>query len=189
MKIMNWLKAFIKRQFEEMNENLVRSKLPQLQELPFFFEIHYGEGVHHCDKWKSLDRKFHSDAHFAVIVTRGGKVSGVIGFGYIGRTVFVREMMGAPRSNFHDGTVTVEEYLFQCAMEIAKVLGAKHLRFITPETITRYWIAARGEDFSPDQREKILSHMKRMYGHVATKGLRREPYWRIRDTTFLHDIA
>lgn len=185
MKIMNWLKAFVKGLVEKLSEIFVRSKLPQLQELPFFHSVYFESTGHKCPGWKSPEGAFHSDAPVAIVVTRKGKVSGVVGFELIGSTIFIRQLQGAPRGNFNDGT-KVEEYLLYCAEEIAKALGMKVLRILTPETAIAYREASPPQD-RPSEVAKV--HMRKIYSFPEKVGYALVYFWRIRQPTHYRLIA
>lgn len=170
---------------ETAGERVVRSKLSALQELSFFHSLHFGATGHDCAGWKSVDGVFHSDAPIAIVVTRGGKVSGVVGFEIIGSTMLVRQLQGAPRGNFHDG-IKAEEYLLNCAETIAEALEVKHLRIVTPETAIAYRRDAPTE-WRPSP--KAEEHMTRIYSYPARVGYKLRFFWRLRRPTFYRSLS
>jgi hypothetical protein len=175
----------LKSRIEARGERYVRSNWGELHALPFFHSIYYGADVHDCPEWKSPDSKFHSDAPVAIVVTRGGKVSGVVGFEIIGKTILIRQLQGAPKANFHDGT-RVEEYTLFCAEQIAKTLNMKFLRIVTPETAIAYREAAEPQNRPSDVAKH---HMRKIYGFPEKVGYAVSWFWRIRQPTFYRQMS
>jgi hypothetical protein len=168
----------VKSVIELISRTYVQTKLNELKKLPFFHSLHFGADIHDCRDWKTSDRKLRSDADFALVVTRGGKVSGLVGFeltldsAWPFVSVVVKQLQGAPRGNFHDGTITAGQYLLDCAKEATKVMGVKHLYVITPETAVEFRTASR-EYAEQDEatRIKVDNGIRRMF-EQACKNLR-----------------
>jgi hypothetical protein len=164
----------LKKTIEFLARIYIQAKLNELKKLPFFHSLHFGIGVHECSDWKTSDRKLHSDADFALVVTRGGKVSGLVGFEVtVERTwppvsVIVKQLQGAPRANFHDGTITAGEYFLDCAKKFTNALGVRHLYVITPETAVEFRTASR-EYAEQDEvtRAKIDTGIKKMFAQAC----------------------
>lgn len=181
-KLLSGLKSL----HDTRQEKFVRARLEELQKLEFFHSIHFGGDAHVCPGWKSSDGMFHSDAHTAVVVTRKGKVSGVVAFEILGSTLLVRQLQGAPRGNFHDGT-PVEAYLLQCAEEIARALKMKVFRVVDAQTAIAYRKAAPESDQPSPQAEK---HMEKIYSFPAQKvEYVVRWFWRVRRNTFYRQLS
>lgn len=170
---------------EKRGEKHVISMQCELQKLEFFHNIFYGSKAHLCAGWKSSDNIFHSDAPVAIVITRKGKVSGVVGFEIIGSTMLVRQIQGAPKGNFNDGT-QAGEYILGCAEQIAVTLGVKTLRIVTPETAIAYRESAPPQD-RPSTVAK--SHMEKMYSFPGKLGYRVSYFWRVRRPTFFRELS
>lgn len=181
-KLLSGLKNF----HNNRQENFVRKKIEELQKLEFFHSIYFGSAAHVCPGWKSADGMFHSDAPTAVVITRKGKVSGVVGFEIVGSTILIRQLQGAPRGNFHDG-MPVEAYLLQCAEEIAKALKMKVFRVVDAETAIAYRRAAPEANQPSAQAEK---HMEKIYSFPAQKvEYAVRWFWRLRRNTFYRQLS
>jgi hypothetical protein len=157
---------FFKQKIEQVGEKMVRSNIQNLESLDFFHRVFFGQTGHLCPGWKSSDGMFHSDAPIAIVAKRKGKVSGIIGFEITGNTLLVRQIQGAPRGNFHDGT-KAEEFLLHCAEEITKALGLRYIRVIDAETAINYRRAAPVTEQPSAQAE---AHMRRIYSFPASTG-------------------
>ncbi|MBL9049533.1 MAG: hypothetical protein JNK19_05425 [Tabrizicola sp.] len=166
-------------------EQVVRSRLSDISKLPFFHSILFGATGHHCEAWRSVGNVFHSDAPIAIIVKRKGKVAGAVGFEVLGRTLLVRQLQGAPKANFHDGT-RAEAFLLSCAEMIAETLQFRTIRVLTPETAIEYRDAAPVDD-RPSELAK--SHMWRIYSYPAEIGYGMRFCWRLRRKTYYRSIA
>lgn len=175
----------LRRWHDARGEKYVKERLAQLQELEFFHSIHFGGAAHTCPGWKSDDGMFHSDAHTAVVVTRKGKVSGVVAFELVGSTILIRQLQGAPRGNFHDGT-RVEAYVLECAEQIARALNMKTLRIVDAETAIAYRRAAPEADRPSSQAEV---HMQKIYSFPAQVGYAASYFWRVRRKTFVRALS
>jgi len=181
-KLLSGLKSF----HETRQEKFVRARLKELEKLEFFHSIHFGADAHVCPGWKSSDSMFHSDAHTAVVITRKGKVSGVVAFEIVGSTILFRQLQGAPLGNFGDGT-PVEEYVLYCAEEIAKALKMKVLRVVTPETAIAYRKSAPASD-RPSEAAEL--RMKKIYSFPAQKvEYVVRWFWRVRRPTFYRELS
>lgn len=185
IKLLKQLLKELKVWLEKRGENHVRAHLPELEKLAFFHSIHFGGAAHACPGWKSPDGVFHSDAPFAIVVNRQGKVSGVVGFEIVGSTILIRQLQGAPRGNYHDGT-TVAEYTLFCAEEIAKALKMKVLRIVTAETAIAYRESAPVQDRPSDVAKK---HMQKIYDFPAKVGYAVSYFWRLRRATFYRQLS
>jgi hypothetical protein len=177
--------AGLKAWLEKRGENYVRSNLAELQSLPFFHSIYFGTSAQHCPGWKAPGNAFHSDAPIAVVVTRNGTISGVVGFEIIGSTILIRQLQGAPKGDYNGG-VRVEEYILHCAEEIAKALKMKVLRIVTAETAIAYRESAPPED-RPSEMAKV--HMKKIYGFPKKVGYVLAYFWRLRCLTFYRQLS
>lgn len=173
------LLSVLKSLHETRQEKFVRSRLKELEKLEFFHSIYFGADAHVCPGWKSSDSMFHSDAHNAVVITRKGKVSGVVAFEIVGSTILFRQLQGAPRGNFYDGT-PVEEYLLECAEEVARALKMKIFRVVDAKTAIEYRMSAPEADRPSTEAEK---HMERIYNYPAKVGYATRWFWRVRRST------
>ena len=170
---------------DERGDNYVRTHLCELQKLPFFHSVHFGRKAHKCVGWKSSDSAFHSDAPIAIVVTRQGTISGVVGFEIIGSTILFLQMQGAPKGNYNDGT-TVAEFTLFCAEEIAKALKMKTMRIVTAETAIEFREGAPPKD-RPSEMAKV--HMRKVYSWPEKVGYAVSYFWRLRRPTFYRQLA
>ncbi len=174
----------LKSWYEAYGKTHVRKQLTELQKLPFFHSIYFGATAHACPGWKSTDGLFHSDAPIAIVVTRGGTISGVVGFEIVGSTILIRQMQGAPKGNFNG--VRVEEYVLRCAEQIAEALKMKVMRIVTAETAIHFRETAPQQD-RPSDVAKI--HMQKIYSFPAKAGYHISYFWRLRRMTFIRQLS
>ena len=183
--VFRYLFAGIRQRIQANGIRYVQQRLAQLHKLPFFHGLYYGCDAHACPGWKSVDGKFHSDAPIAMVVTRNGTVSGVVGFEIIGTTILVRQLQGAPKGDYNDRTPP-GLYLTQCAEQIARALKMKTLRIVTPEVAIEYRNAAPPSDRpSPHAKE----HMRKIYSFPAELKYELRYYWRLRRPTFYRSLS
>jgi hypothetical protein len=175
----------VHRQLELRGERIVRSRLAALQDIDVFHAIFFGGTTHHCPDWKSADHIIHNDAPITVLVSRKGKVAGIVGFEIVGSTLLVRQLQGAPKANFHDGT-RAEAYLLECAERVATALRMPTIRVLTPEAAIAYRDAAPETD-RPSEIAKL--HMRKMYSYPAEAGYRKSFFWRLRRKTHLRRLT
>lgn len=156
-----------------------------LQKLDFLHSVHFGADAHRCDDWLSPDRLLHSDAPIAVVVTRKTKVAGLVGFEILGRTMLVRQLQGAPKANFHDGT-RVEAYLLSCAEKLCVALRMTAIRVVDADTAIAYRDNARPED-RPSEIAKV--HMRKIYSYPAEVGYAKTYCHRLRRRTHYRHVT
>jgi hypothetical protein len=184
-KLLRQLFSTLKRWHESRGIRYVQNHQDRLEGLPFFHSLYFGGTAHTCPGWKSSDGMFHSDAPIAIVVSRGGKVSGVIGFEILKDEVLVRQLQGAPRGNFHDN-MKVEVYLLSCTEAIAQALNMKAVWIVTPETAIAYRMAAPESD-RPSVKAEM--HMRKIYSYPAIAGYPKRFCWRVRRPTFYRALS
>lgn len=185
-KLLRRLSSKLRDWHEKQGIRHVQAQQSKLEALPFFHSLYFGATGHTCPGWKSVDGLFHSDAPIAIVVTRGGKVSGVVGFEMLPRTMLVRQLQGAPFGNFND-KYPVAAYMLECAEDIAKALGVKVISVVTPDTAIAYrrdspeiWQP------SPDAEK----HMRKIYGYPATTTRYLKSFnWRLRRPVFSRSLS
>ncbi|WP_438705858.1 hypothetical protein [Tabrizicola sp.] len=169
---------------EARGRSAIEARLPELQKLDCFHSLYFGE-FGHCPDWRSPGNVFHSDAPAAIVVNRKGKVSGVLGIEVLGSTLLVRQLQGAPKANFHDGT-RAEAYLLDCAEQIADAMKMRTLRIVDAETAIAFREAAPPAD-RPSEEAK--AHMRRNYSYPEKAGYGKSYFWRLRRATYVRPVA
>lgn len=168
-----------KAKLEERGRSTVSARLQELEKLDCYHSVYFGE-YGHCPDWRSPGNIFRSDAPIAIVVKRKGKVSGVVGFELIGKTVLVRQLQGAPKANFHDG-IRAEAFLLDCAEKLARALEMRTLRIVDADTAIAFREAAPPSD-RPSEQAKL--HMRRNYSYPEEAGYGRSFCLRLRRSTY-----
>ena len=106
-KLVRSLAHQCRRWIEGRGAARLRSCKANLERLEFFHSCYIDLEASHCPGWQSPGNILHFDAPLAVVVKRKGKVAGVVGFEILGGTILIRQLQGAPKANFHDGTTTL----------------------------------------------------------------------------------
>lgn len=162
----------------------LRSRKPDLERLEFFHSCYIDVPACHCPGWLSPENILHFDAPLAVVVKRKGKLAGVVGFEILGSTILIRQLQGAPKASFHDGT-SAQAYLLDCAEHIAKALRMRTIRIVDADTAIAYREASPIED-RPSEIAK--THMRRNYSYPAEVGYTQQYFWRLRRTTYFRSL-
>jgi hypothetical protein len=172
-----------RQRMEARGRSFILANVPALEELDFYHSVYFEE-FGHCLEWRSPGNIFHSDAPIAIVVKRKGKVSGVIGFEILGKTLLVRQVQGSPKANFHDGT-RAEAYLVDCAELIARKLQMRTIRIVDADTAIAFREAAPPAD-RPSEVAK--AHMRRNYSYPEEAGYGRSFCLRLRRSTYYRTL-
>lgn len=183
--ILKWILSGLISRFEAIGKECIITHLPELKKLPFFYDVYFSGGACHCPDWKAPGNVFFSDAPIAIVVTRGGKVSGLFAFEIVGRALIVRQMQGAPHGNYGDGTKP-ESYILTCIEEIARTLKMKSLRIITAETAIEFRESAP-EPNKPSP--EVKTRIKKFYDHPKTVGYSQSFCLRLRRSTHYRSLT
>jgi hypothetical protein len=172
-----------RNRLEARGKAFILARVSDLEELECYHSVYFEE-FGHCLEWRSPGNIFHSDAPIAIVVKRFGKVSGVVGFELLGRTLLVRQLQGSPKANFHDGT-RAEAYLVECAELIARKLKMRAVRIVDADTAIAFREAAPPAD-RPSEQAK--AHMRRNYSYPAEAGYGRSFCLRLRRSTYYRSL-